>query len=176
MDRRERCRGEGGPSTSLTRHRADGDYRERVHRGHKQRAKRPYWHELLSVTVTRATGLVNRSGERETMTSTVATTQVQPPPPLPPMPAPMPRRARRGPIVAAFVIGAFVVGGLAFAGSAVWAGTHDDAPPVQASDTNSGADTKYTADTTSKAHQPTSGWTSQDEQAVLTIIEAEPGL
>lgn len=110
------------------------------------------------------------------MTSTVSTTQVPPPPPLPPMPAPMPRRARRGPIVAAFVIGAFVVGGLAFAGSAVWAGTHDDAPPVQASDTSSGADTKYTADTTSNAYQSTSGWTSHDEQAVLTIIEAEPGL
>lgn len=110
------------------------------------------------------------------MTTTVSTTQVPPPPPLPPMPPPMPRRARRGPIVAAFVIGAFVAGGLGFAGSAVWAGTQDDAPPVQASGTSSGADTKYTADTTSNDYQSTSGWSSQDQQVVLTIIEAEPGL
>ena len=110
------------------------------------------------------------------MISTVSTTQVPRPPPLHPMPPPMPRRAGRGPIVAAFVIGAFVAAGLGFAGSAVWAGTHDDAPPVQASDTNSGANTKYTADTTSNAYQPTSGWSSHDEQVVLTIIEAEPGL
>jgi len=88
----------------------------------------------------------------------------------------MPSRARRGPIVAAFVVGAFVAGGLGFAGSAVWAGTHDDAPPAQSSDTNSGAGTKYTADTTYNDYQSTSGWSSQDEQAVLTIIKAEPGL
>ena len=56
-------------------------------------------------------------------------------------------RTRRGPIVAAFVVGAFVAGGLGFAGSAVWAGTHDDAPPAGATDTNSAASGKYTADT-----------------------------
>jgi hypothetical protein len=109
------------------------------------------------------------------MTSTDSTIQVPPTPPMPPMPPPMPRRARRGPIVAAFVIGAFVAGGLGFAGSAVWAGTHDDAPPAQVSDTNSGGDTKYTADTTNNDYS-TSGWSAQDAQAVLTIIEAEPGL
>ena len=45
-----------------------------------------------------------------------------------------------------------------------------------ASDASSGADTKYTADTTYNNYQSTSGWSSQDEQVVLTIIKAEPGL
>jgi hypothetical protein len=113
------------------------------------------------------------------MTYTDATMQGPPPPPLPPlppMPTPMPRRTRRGPIVAAFVVGAFVAGGLGFAGSAVWAGTHDDAPPARATDANSAAGGKYTADTTSNDYQSTSGWSAQDEQVVLTIIKAEPGL
>ena len=113
------------------------------------------------------------------MTYTDATMQGPPPPPLPslpPMPTPMPSRTRRGPIVAAFVVGAFVAGGLGFAGSAVWAGTHDDAPPARATDTNSAASGKYTADTTSNDYQSTSGWSAQDEQVVLTIIKAEPGL
>jgi hypothetical protein len=110
------------------------------------------------------------------MTSTEATTQGPPPPPLPPMPPPMPTRTRRGPIVAAFVVGAFVAGGLGFAGSAVWAGTHDDARPARATDTNSAASGKYTADTTYNDPQSTSGWSSQDEQVVLGLIKAEPGL
>ena len=110
------------------------------------------------------------------MTSTESTMQGPPPPLLPPTPPPMPRRTRRGPIVAAFVVGAFAAGGLGFAGSAVWAGTHDDAPPARATDTNSAASRKYTADTTSNDYQSTSGWSSQDEQVVLGIIEAEPGL
>jgi hypothetical protein len=109
------------------------------------------------------------------MTSTDSTIHVPPPPPLPPMPPPMPRRARRGPIVAAFVVGAFFAGGLGLAGSAVWAAAHDDAPPAQSSDTNSGADSRYTADTTYNDYQSTSGWSSQDEQVVLRLIKAEPG-
>lgn len=110
------------------------------------------------------------------MTYTESTTQGPPPPPLPPMPTPMPRRIRRGPIVAAFVFGGFVAGGLGFAGSAVWAGTHDDAPPGRAAGTDSAASGKYTADTTYNDSQSTSGWSSQDEQVVLGIIKAEPGL
>jgi hypothetical protein len=98
------------------------------------------------------------------------------PPPLPPMPTPMPRRTRRGPIVAAFVVGAFVAGGLGFAGSALWAGTHGDGSPARPSDTNSAASGKYTADTTYNDYQSTSGWSAHDEQVVLTIIKAEPGL
>jgi hypothetical protein len=103
------------------------------------------------------------------MTSTESTRQGPPPPP-------MPRRRRPGPIVAAFVVGAFVAGGLGVAGSAVWAGTHDDAPPARATATGSAASGKYAADTTSNDHQSTSGWSSQDEQEVLRIIRAEPGL
>jgi len=108
------------------------------------------------------------------MTSTEATTPGPPPPPPPP--PPMPTRTRRGPIVAAFVVGAFVAGGLGVAGSAVWAGTHDDAPPPRATDTSSAASGKYTADTTSNDSQSISGWSPQDEQVVLRLIEAEPGL
>ena len=48
MNRRERCRSAGALSTSLTGHSAHRDYRERSHRGHKQRAKRPYWHSYDS--------------------------------------------------------------------------------------------------------------------------------
>jgi hypothetical protein len=110
------------------------------------------------------------------MSSTESTLQVPPPPPLPPMPPPMPRRTRRGPIVAAFVVGAFVAGGLGIAGSAVWAATHDDAPPARATDTSSAAGGKYTADTTSNDYKTTSGWSAQDEQMVLGLIKAEPGL
>lgn len=110
------------------------------------------------------------------MTSTESTLRGPPPPPLPPMPPPMPRRTRRGPIVAAFVVGVFVAGGLGIAGSAVWAATHDDAPPARATDTSSAASGKYAADTTANDYKSTSGWSAQDEQMVLRLIRAEPGL
>jgi hypothetical protein len=88
----------------------------------------------------------------------------------------MPSRKRRGPIVAAIVAGAFVAGGLGFAGSAVWAGTHDDAPPARASDTSSRADSTYENNTTYNDSPATSGWSAHDEQTVLTLIKGEPGL
>jgi hypothetical protein len=86
----------------------------------------------------------------------------------------MPSRKRRGPIVAAAVVGAFVAGGLGFAGSAVWRGTHDETPPAEAADTSYESCTSYHSDTTYGDYESTYGWSNASEKVVLTLIEAEP--
>ena len=97
-----------------------------------------------------------------------------PPPPIPEEP----NRKRRVPIVAAILAGAFVVGG--FAGSVVWAATHDEDSAAASADvgyeddTTADDGTTYENDTTYDDHDSVYGWSAIDEQAVLSTVESRP--
>ena len=96
-----------------------------------------------------------------------------PPPPVPPLP-PLPRRTRRTPIVAAIVAGA-VAGGLAFTGTAVWAARDGADHTASAAAVGTSYDSSYDSTTDyGDAESTTSGWTSTEEDVVLTLIEARP--
>lgn len=90
--------------------------------------------------------------------------------PLPPVP----HRTWRPPIVTAIVAGA-VAGALAFAGSAVWASTHDRAHhTATAAPVDTKVDTSDGSATDPGDSGSTSGWTSTEEDVVLTLIESRP--
>ena len=85
----------------------------------------------------------------------------------------VPHRRRRPPVITAIVAGA-VAGGLSFAGSVVWTATHDVAHHTA---TAAPVDTKVDTGDGSAAEPgdsgSTSGWTSTEEQVVLTLIESK---
>ena len=86
--------------------------------------------------------------------------------PLPPLP----RRNRRSLFLTAIVAGV-LAGGLGFAGSALWAVTHDEtasAPRFGTKvDTRSAPAPQYGNDA------PPSGWSSTEEKVVLSLIESK---
>jgi hypothetical protein len=86
--------------------------------------------------------------------------------PLPPVP----RRNRRGLIVTAIVAGV-VAGGLGFAGSALWAATHDEVSHAPRVGTK--VDMSAAPAPDSGARVPASGWSSTEEGVVLSLIESK---
>lgn len=86
--------------------------------------------------------------------------------PLPPLP----RRNRRSLFLTAIVAGV-VAGGLGFAGAALWAVTHEETTSAPRIGTK--VDTRSVPAPQYGSGAPSSGWSSTEENVVLSLIESK---